>query len=157
MRSIRLSMVTKLTMIPMGVKYMWYCIGMLTHTMGLGGHVKGVRADIYYYKYKKQLNKIEDEGGMAVPKSTQTKFNFVGTTYHIHYTSLRLLFSIISCTSDSACKASLHFDIDSMHVGHPWVVSIDCLFLHVPHMHVTATKKASVGMYSGCDTLSLQN
>ena len=38
---------------------------------------------------KKQLNKIEDEVGMAVPKSTQTRFNFVGITYHIHYTSLR--------------------------------------------------------------------
>ena len=43
-----------------------------------------------------------------------------------------------------------------MHVGHPWVVSVECLFLHVPHMHIV-TKKASIGMYSGCDTLSLQN
>ena len=72
---------------------------------------------LHYNKYKKQLNKIEDEVGVAVPKSTQIRFNFVGITYHIHYTSLRLLFSIISCTSDSVCKALLYFDIDSMHVG----------------------------------------
>ena len=40
----------------------------------------------------------------------------------------------------------LYFDIiDSMHVGHP-SVSVDYLFLHVPHMHI-ASKKASIGMY----------
>ena len=27
------------------------------------------------YKYKKQLNKIEDEAGLAVPKSTRTRDN----------------------------------------------------------------------------------
>ena len=27
------------------------------------------------YKYKKQLNEIEDEAGLAVPKSTQTRDN----------------------------------------------------------------------------------
>ena len=43
------------------------------------------------YKYKKQL----DEVGMVVPKSTQIRF--IGITYHIHYTSLCLLISIISC------------------------------------------------------------
>ena len=37
--------------------------------------------------------KLKDEVGMAVPKSTQTRF--VELTYHIHYTSLRLLFSSI--------------------------------------------------------------
>ena len=34
--------------------------------------------------------KLKVEVGMAVPKNTQTRF--VGITYHIHYTSLRLLF-----------------------------------------------------------------
>ena len=37
-----------------------------------------------------------DEKEAAVPKSTQTRF--VGITYHIHYTSLCLLFSVINIT-----------------------------------------------------------
>ena len=58
---------------------------------------------------------------MAVPKNAQTRL--VGTTYHIHYTSLRLLFSIIlSRTSDSVCKI---FDID------PWAyISYIILIFH---------------------------
>ena len=43
------------------------------------------------YKYKK--NNWIKLVGMTVLKSTQTKF--VGITYHIYYTSLRLLFSFI--------------------------------------------------------------
>ena len=72
-----------------------------------------VRFIVYGYKYKKT---IEDDVRMAVPNSTQTRFNFVGI-------------SIMSYTSGSVCKASLHFDIDSMHVGYPWVVSVDCLYI----------------------------
>ena len=44
------------------------------------------------YKYKKQL-KLKGEVGMTVLKSTQTRFG--GIMYHIHYTSLHLLFSFI--------------------------------------------------------------
>ena len=55
-------------------------------------------------------------------------------------------------TPDSVCKVSLYyFDIDPF---------IDFPFLHVCAPYIirvcTATQKASVGMYSGCDTLSLQ-
>ena len=74
---------------------------------------------IIIYKHKK--TKLKDEVGMAVPKNTQTRF--VGITYHIHYTSLRLLFSIINkiYTPDSVCKVSLYFDTDPC---------IDFPFLH---------------------------
>ena len=43
-----------------------------------------------YYKYKKQL-KLKGEVGMSAKKYTR----FVGIMCHIHYTSLRLLFSFI--------------------------------------------------------------
>ena len=39
---------------------------------------------------KHRIKLKSDEVGMAMPNNTQTRF--VGTTYHIHYTSLRLLF-----------------------------------------------------------------
>ena len=46
---------------------------------------------VYYilYKYKKQLNKIEGDG------RTKKYTNKICGDNHIHYTSLRLLFSII--------------------------------------------------------------
>ena len=51
------------------------------------------------YKHKK--TKLKDEVGMAVPKVyEQDLLNITSTMY----TSLRLLFSIISCTSDSICS-----------------------------------------------------
>ena len=33
--------------------------------------------------------------------------------------------------------------------------SVDCPFLHVPHI-ASYSKKASIGMYNGCDKISLQ-
>ena len=85
---------------------------------------------------------------MAVPKNTQTRF--VGITYHIHYTSLRLLFS---STSDSIkCRCILI-------LIHGYTVLIFHSCKHVPHIIIcvcTAAQKASVGIYSGCDTLSLR-
>ena len=46
--------------------------------------------DVLYTSIKNKI-KLKDKVGMAVPKNTQTRF--IGITYHIHYTSLRLLFS----------------------------------------------------------------
>ena len=103
--------------------------------------------DILLNKYKNNWIKLKDEVGMAVPKSTQTRF--VGITYHIHYTSLRLLFS---STSDSIkCRCILI-------LIHGYAVLIFHSCKHAPHIICvcTATQKASVGMYSGCDTLSLR-
>ena len=91
--------------------------------------------------------KLQVEVGMAVPKNTQTRF--VGITYHIHYTSLRLLFS---STSDSIkCRYILIL----IH-GNTVFIFHSCK--RVPHIICvyTATQKASVGMYSGCNMLSLR-
>ena len=86
---------------------------------------------------------------MAVPKNTRTRF--VGITYHIHYTSPRLLFSY---TSDSACNLKVSLLL-ILIPGYTVLIFHSCM--HVPHLCVcTATQKASVGMYSGCDTLSLR-
>ena len=91
---------------------------------------------------------------MAVPKNTQTRF--VGITYHTLYTSLRLLFLIINIIYTLL--------IQYVKYCYPWVYGID--FHSIPACApyniiiilclCTATQKASVGMYRGCDTLSLQ-
>ena len=80
-------------------------------------------------KYKKQL--LKDEVGMAVPKNTHTRN--VGMTYHTHYTSLRLLFSIINNNYYRTLliqyvKCRYVFDID------PWVYGIDFPILYVTHI-----------------------
>ena len=98
---------------------------------------------------KNNWRKLKDEVGMTVPKNTQTRF--VGITYHIHYTSLRLLFSY---TSDSACNLKVSL---LLILIPEYTVLIFHSCMHVPHiMCVHGYSKTSVGMYSGCDTLSLR-
>ena len=63
---------------------------------------------------------------MAVPKNTQTRF--VGITYHIHYTSLHLLFSY---TSDSACNLKVSLLL-ILIPGCTVLIFHSCM--HVPHI-----------------------
>ena len=83
--------------------------------------------------YTSIKNKEKGSAKKYTNKINNHDYKFCGNNV-LHSLSLRLLFWIIlSCTSDSVCKVLLYFDIDSMHVGHP-SVSVNYLFLHVPHM-----------------------
>ena len=64
------------------------------------------------------------QGWHAVPKNTQTRF--VGIRYHIHYTSLRLLFLIINiihvCTSDSVWILIQHSCMCPIYNVYAWLL-----------------------------------
>ena len=80
-----------------------------------------------------------------MPKSTQTRFLGIRDN-HNHYTSLHLLFLIIIITDQLLFKACYPWSILDLHVGEINVLTVSNFDPH-------ATKKASVGMYSGCDYL----
>ena len=105
---------------------------------------------------------------MAVLKSTQTRF--VGITYHIHYTSLCLYVCFLSSYMWGVGNATINAD-------YPWISptciesrrsitkdSTNILNQRYPISGASLCggqvyaiiEKSSVGMYSGCDKLSLQ-
>ena len=78
-----------------------------------------------------------------MPKSTQTRFLGIRDN-HNHYTSLRLLFyRPIDVDLSKACYT---WSVLDLHVGEIYPVSQSFM---IPML----LKKASVGMYSGCDYL----
>ena len=92
---------------------------------------------------------------MTGSKSTQTRF--VGITYHIHYTSLRLLFFIIMhllmsmYLSSEVCGSLTDIQvIPSCHDGG-MVSLIQSHAYILLAIFASLNLKASVGMYSRCD------
>ena len=97
------------------------------------------------HKIKKQLNKLENEVGIAGSKSTQTRDN------RIYYTSLRLLFLTVMHLFMSTCLLSA---VCGRYSGCSLVVSFDSIALLITGYFCTP-QKASVGMYSRYDYLLL--
>ena len=85
-----------------------------------------------------------------MPKSTQTRFLGIRDN-HNHYTSLRLLFSIITDLSTTySWHAILGVFLTYVRVGEIHVLPVSH-FIIIDFYDPHATQKASVGMYSGCD------
>ena len=90
--------------------------------------------------------KLKDEVGMAVPKNTQTRFCRDNVSHPLYIPTLA--FSIISNFHPLLIQyvKCCYLILILIHGFHSYMCPIVCM----------ATLKASIGMYSGCDTLSLQ-